>query len=101
MYDKTKVNGEGKNPPITIPVSQMDNFIRLLSVGDDDTSLLSRDEVHFRAGDEVEITGGDFKGIRGRIARVHGTTRVVVALEGVCYVATAYIAKRYINPLSN
>lgn len=100
MYDRTTVNSKGKNPPITVPDSQMDNFIRLMSIGDDDTGLLPRDDVRFREGDEVEVIGGEFKGIRGRIARVHGTTRVVVTLEGVCYAAAAYIAKRYIKPLS-
>ena len=100
MYDKTKVNEKGKNPPIVIPVNQMDNFIRLLSVGDDGTELLPKEDIRFREGDEVMVTGGNFKGIRGRIARVSGSTRVVVTLDGVCYVAAAYIAKRYISPIT-
>lgn len=100
MYDKTIVNEKGKNPPIIVPNSQMDNFIRLLSVGDDGTELLSKDNVRFRPGEEVIVTGGEFKGITGRIARVKGSTRVVVTLEGVCYAAAAYIAKRYLQPVN-
>lgn len=97
MYDKTSRDNEGNNPPLTIAKKQMDNFINLLSKDVDGTELVSNANIRFKNGDEVEITGGQFKGIKGRIARIKGTTRIVVTLTGVCYAATTYIPKEHIK----
>lgn len=97
MYDKTLRDIKGNNPPLTIAKKQMDNFINLLSKDVEGTELVSNANIRFKSGDEVEITGGQFKGIKGRIARIKGTTRIVVALTGVCYAATTYIPKEYIK----
>lgn len=40
------------------------------------------------------ITEGEFKDIRGRVARIAGQQRVVAELFDGCLVATAYIPKR-------
>ena len=41
----------------------------------------------------VIVTDGEFKNIRGRVARIAGQQRVVVELFEGCLVATAYIPK--------
>lgn len=96
MYDKT-VNNGGKNPPLTIEKIQMDNFINFISKEIAGSELVSNDNIRFKSGDEIEIIGGEFKGIKGRVARIKGVTRVVVTLTGVCYAATTYIPKEYIK----
>lgn len=39
----------------------------------------------------VRVMDGEFAGVEGRVARVSGQQRVVVEVEGVCLIATAYI----------
>lgn len=74
----------------------MENFIRLTSIENDHIMLVEPEHVHYKSGDEVRIIGGVFKGITGRVARVSGQTRVVVSIEGVCCVATAYIPNAFL-----
>ena len=52
-------------------------------------------------GDRVRITAGVFEGAEGYIARIHGTKRFVVAIEGVAAIATVFIPKRFIEKLSD
>lgn len=54
---------------------------------------------HYRNGDLVRIIEGDFKGIVGRVARVAGQQRVVVELDGICMVTTAYIPSAFIKKI--
>lgn len=96
MYDKT-VNNGGKNPPLTIEKIQMDNFINFISKEVEGSELVSNENIKFKSGDEIEVIGGQFKGIKGRVARIKGVTRVVVTLTGVCFAATTYIPKEYIK----
>ena len=70
----------GKNPPLTVGYNEMMNFINLTSVDND----------------VVRVTDGDFKGVTGRVARVSGQQRVVVELEGLCLVATAYVPSGFL-----
>lgn len=97
MYDKTVDNGEGKNPPLVVEKKQMDNFINFISKEVEGSELVSNDNIRFKSGDEVEITGGQFKGVKGRVARIKGETRVVVTLTGVCFAATTYVPKEHIR----
>ena len=46
----------------------------------------------------VVVTEGEFKGIRGRVARIAGQQRVVVELLEECFVATAYIPRNTMKP---
>ena len=45
----------------------------------------------------VRVTDGEFKGVEGRVARVSGQQRVVVEVEGVCLISTAYIPSAFIE----
>lgn len=49
----------------------------------------------------VVITEGKFKGITGRLARVSQEQRVVINIEGVGMIATAYIPTAFIAPLED
>lgn len=90
-YDHFKILPGGKNPPLTVPDNQMDNFIRLTSIDNDHILFVPREKCHFKSGDPVIVTDGAFKGIKGRVARVHRQQRVVVELEGIGCVTTAYV----------
>lgn len=52
-----------------------------------------------QGGDWVKIIKGDFEGIIGKVARVTGQQRIVVKLDGVCLVATAYVPSCFIEKI--
>ena len=87
-----------KNPPLVISDSAMDNFIRLTSIHNPHIIPVTSENIKYKLGDEVVITEGDFKDIRGRVARIAGQQRVVVELFDGCLVATAYIPRNAIKP---
>ena len=96
-YNHFQVGNDGKNPPLTVPYNAMMNFIRLTSINNEHIRLVHPDQCHYRSGDIVRIIDGEFCGITGRVARVAGQQRVVVSLEGVCLVTTAYIPSGFIE----
>jgi transcription antitermination factor NusG len=87
----------GKNPPLTIPYEDMMNFIRVSSIKDEHVMVVEQEHCHYKSGDNVLVTQGKFEGVRGKVARICGQQRVVVNLEGVCMVATAYIPSAFIQ----
>lgn len=97
--DKTKPVewSTGKNPPVTIPDNEMINFIRLTSVNSEHIMVLPPERCHFKSGDLVRIIEGAFTGIIGRVARAAGQQRVVVEIEGLCNIATAYIPNDFMQ----
>lgn len=96
-YDHFRINADGKNPPLIVPDKQMDNFIRLTSIANDHILFVDRSQCHFKNGDHVVVTDGDFRGIEGRIARVSRQQRVVVELDGIGCITTAYIPKAFLR----
>ena len=96
--DKTKeINSfDKKHPPIVIPYNEMINFIRLTSVENEHIKVDLQEHCHYKNGDMVRITDGEFANVEGRVARVAGQQRVVVEMHGVCLVATAYIPSAFL-----
>ena len=94
-YDHTShcENAPTKNPPLIIADTVMDNFIRLTSIHNPHIIPVTSENIKYKLGDEVVITEGEFKDIRGRVTRIAGQQRVVVELFDGCLVATAYIPK--------
>lgn len=94
-YDHTSYRQDNPalNPPLVICDEAMDNFIRLTSVRNAHIIPVTSENIHYKLGDEVIVTEGDFKGIQGRVARIAGQQRVIVELFSGCLVATAYIPK--------
>ncbi len=80
-----------KNPPLIIADTAMNNFIRLTSIRNPHIIPVTSENIKYKLGDEVVIKEGDFKNIRGRVARIAGQQRVVVELFDGCLVATAYV----------
>lgn len=92
-YDHTShcENAPTKNPPLIIADTAMDNFIRLTSIHNPHIIPVTSVNIKYKLGDEVVITEGEFKDIRGRVTRIAGQQRVVVELFAGYIVATAYI----------
>ena len=80
-----------KNPPLIIADTAMNNFIRLTSIRNPHIIPVTSENIKYKLGDEVVIKEGDFKNIRGRVARIAGQQRVVVELFDGYLVATAYV----------
>lgn len=90
-YNHFTTAANGYNPPLTVPYCQMINFIKVTTVDNIYTMSVSKEQVHYKSNDIVRIVSGDFKGVKGRVARVKGNQRVVVEIQGVGIIATAYI----------
>lgn len=86
-------NNPDRNPPLTIQDEAMNNFIRLTSIKNPHIIPITSNNIQFKLGDNVIVTEGEFKGIRGRVARIAGQQRVIVELFDGCLVATAYVPK--------
>ena len=99
-YDHTshRENAPTKNPPLIISDADMDNFIHLTSIHNPHIIPVTSDNIKYKLGDEVVITEGEFKDIRGRVARIAGQQRVLVELFDGCLVATAYVPKNAMKP---
>jgi transcription antitermination factor NusG len=82
-----------RNPPLIIRDEAMDNFIRLTSIKNPHIIPITSYNIHFKLGDNVVVTEGEFKGVHGRVARIAGQQRVVVELFEGCLVATAYVPR--------
>ena len=99
-YDHTShcENSPTKNPPLVISDAAMDNFIRLTSIHNPHIIPVTSENIKYKLGDNVVITDGEFKDIRGRVARIAGQQRVLVELFDGCLVATAYVPKNAMKP---
>ena len=96
--DKTKpMESNGKHPPLTISFAAMMNFIKVTSTNSCHVRIVSAEQCHYKGGDKVKVIAGDFKGTIGSVARIAGQQRVVIDIEGLCLVATAYIPSDFIK----
>ena len=99
-FDHTihRQDNPNRNPPLTIRDEAMNNFIKLTSIKNPHIIPVTSDNIQFKLGYMVVVTEGEFKGIRGRVARIAGQQRVVVELLEECFVATAYIPRNTMKP---
>ena len=96
-YNHFSIDKYGKNPPLTIDYASMINFINLTSIDNKHIRIVDPRHCKYKSGELVRIIDGEFKGVIGRVARAAGEQRVVVELEGVCWVATAYIPTAFLQ----
>lgn len=88
----------GTSHPQSIPDDQMELFRFVTRTASREIELVDN---NIELGDRVRITGGVFRGVEGYIHRIHGTKRLVVAIEGVTVVATTFIPKQYIEKIQS
>ena len=82
-----------------IPDREMDIFKMVTSVSNNNWDYVDADALTFSPEDKVRVTGGEFEGAEGYIKRIKGNRRLVVAIEGVVAIATAYIPSCYLKKI--
>jgi hypothetical protein len=98
-FDHTRKETNGRDKIMTIPFREMENFIRIVQAAVPQSYSVTPQEIHYKPGGLVRVTEGPFKGIIGRVARIHSQQRVVVTIPGVMSFASNYIPKAHLEPL--
>ena len=90
---------DGKNVPIVVPDSQMNDFISVTSNHDESLIYLKPEELNVAKGTKVRIHGGAFDGVEGLFVKVEGkrNKRVVIEIQNVISVALATISSNFIE----
>lgn len=83
---------KSKGEPLIVPDNQMEHFIAIASTHHEDIVFLDPTELKLRKGDKVRIIEGPLAGVEGEFLRIRGDRRVVVSVNGLMAVATAFIA---------
>lgn len=92
----THIDGEGRKKPSVISDYEMNMFRLVVSSGEEGLDYFCDSDVTFSIGERVRVIEGPFKGAEGRIRRIKGQRRLVVAITGVCAVATSFIPKCFL-----
>lgn len=87
--------------PIVIPENQMKNFIAVAGNTAEQIVYLEPNISNFSKGDKVRIVGGVFEGAEGYFMRVKGDRRVVVCINGIAAVATAFVHPSLITKIND
>ena len=98
-YDRTNTKEDETNPPLAVGYPEMMNFIKTTSIDDDNIMLMDERYVHYKSGEKVRVTDGKFAGVEGKVARAAGQQRVIVELQGIALIATAYIPTAWIEKI--
>lgn len=81
----------GTSEPRAIPDKEMEIFILVTSGGKDGFTFLGDDAPEYHLGDRVRVKEGPFKGAEGHIKRIKKDRRLVITINGIVAVATAFI----------
>lgn len=100
MYDHTRKTDNGTDQKMIVPFEQMCHFIRVTMQHDEHVRVYLNDAFAAKQGDYVEVIDGKFVGVRGRVARLHGQTCVLVELDGICIASTAYVPKTFLKKIN-
>lgn len=91
-FDKVMLYSEpGHGDPKVIPEEQVETLRELLRIKDLDLLVIENPEPAFLVGQKVRVLEGPLKGFTGVVKRIKGDRRLVIAIEGVVAVATAFI----------
>ena len=77
----------------------MMSFIKATSVDNKHVMLVEPSQCHYKKGDIVKVIEGHFTGVVGRVAKVAGQLRVVVEIDGLCTIVTAYIPSAFLEKI--
>ena len=89
----------GGRQPVQIPLRQMQMFMMVTSGDREGLEFFEDGAFNWQKGERVRVIDGKFKGLEGEIKRIKGDHRLVVAVEGVCAVATAYIPRCFLEKI--
>lgn len=90
---------EGKNIPIIIPDRQMQQFIAVTQISNEELIYMRPEEVNIAKGTRVRVHGGAFDGTEGVFVKIQGKRkpRVVLLIQGVAAVALTEISTEFIE----
>ncbi|MCM1413230.1 MAG: UpxY family transcription antiterminator [Bacteroides sp.] len=98
MVYRHELNGRKVAAPISD--REMTIFRLVVSSGVDGLEFFGDEDPRFRTGEKVRVIGGPLAGAEGSIVRIKGDRRMVVSIEGVCAVATAYIPQIFLEHIN-
>ena len=92
-----------KNPPLTIKEKEMIPFIQATSTKSENLKSVDLDKCRMLFDNKmVEVTKGDYKGVKGRVARVAGQQCIIVSLaNGKWSISTDYIPTPFIKVIDD
>lgn len=96
-YNHFVKNAEGKNPPLTVSCQEMENFILATCNHNEHLMAVDESQCRFKGGETVRVTEGSFAGVVGKVVRVGGQQRVLVTLQNVGSIATAYVPSAFLE----
>lgn len=97
---KVRNDKDGRYRFAVIPDSEMASFRRITSKGSDGLEFFSADDIsRFCTGNKVRVIEGPFKGAEGYIKRIRRDRRLLVTIEGIVAIATAYIEPRFLETI--
>lgn len=85
--------------PLVVPDYQMDSLKIICASEAEDIILVPTDVHKYKEGQLVRIIDGGFKGVIGKVARYQGQQRVVVIIDGLLTICTAYIPSAFMEVL--
>lgn len=95
-----KRDSEGRFVCEAIPDCQMEAFRLITSHGSEGLEFFSADDIsRFATGCKVRVTDGPFKGAVGYVKRIKRNRRLLVAIEGIVAVVSAYIDPRLLEAI--
>ena len=95
-----KRDSEGRFVCEAIPDCQMEAFRLITSHGSEGLEFFSADDIsRFATGCKVRVTDGPFKGAVGYVKRIKRNRRLLVAIEGIVAVISAYIDPRLLEAM--
>lgn len=98
-YNHFEQDEDKKNPPLTVPEDEMQNFIRATVSMSEHIMFVKPEQIHYKSGERVKVVDGPFLGVEGKVARVAGQQRVIVTLSKVGLISTAYIPTAFIEKI--
>ncbi len=98
-YVYSRIDSRGVKRPAPIPDRQMKMFILISSSGEKGLEFYDASELNLDVGHRVRVIDGIFRGAEGYIKRIKGNRRFVVAIDGVCCVATHYIPVAFLQKI--
>lgn len=98
-YNNCEYDQFHKHIPLTVSHKEMMAFIAVTVTHNEHILFITEQQCHYKykGGEIVRITDGEFKGIKGRVARVSGQQRVVIQITNVGLITTAYIPKAFLS----
>lgn len=100
-YNHFKFDNNQKNPPLTVPCSEMYEFVKATCNKNEHLLFVEPSKCHYKSGELVKVIDGPFVGVKGRVARISGQQRVVISLTHIGFISTAYIPTAFLQKIGD